>query len=356
MLINLTHPRSSEYARKLTFHFISFKPLITKYIDLHFILTENLSPGLQEQDLYQTEKSEQEFQQSLEDEKSKKMIVESLHHEGLLLSESSTRVEPLMPAGRIYNIPKNKRKIILDQFLLSTKNFYSNYSRTESLLIVPDLENPSEIVPVSIWAKYKDKIEAFERILEFSQYFHQETDIKESKELKKYKFGDYPFVRYLFEEQFDYSGFREDEEHSKGLDSDTIKINIVRFIEKIEKKLRVSKKKEFANTFFYSGYDIEVLTFELNSLKGIKAKFEIRPNGERVIYLVYTAQNVIDPLDVEHLFRKYGEELISGKNEIEIDVEDQEKLEKIMSFGKEPAEIFELYLEDKRKEEKTQVK
>jgi hypothetical protein len=90
-------------------------------------------------------------------------------------------------------------------------------------------------------------------------------------------------------------------------------------------------------------------------LRGFEAKFEVRGDGDRVIHVVYQVKNVVDPDDVEYLFGKYGNELRSGLDEIEIDEGDQEKMEKMMRLGKTPDEIYKIYLESKVKSQDKEV-
>ena len=361
---------SSLHSSILTYHFLSFKPLLSRYLDLQFILTESLVPGLDSIQSHEESQTESEFQSSLQDEAVKSTILEyikslktppldpsSLSDLDSLQTTSISYPNALMPAGRINHIKKNKRKIMIEQFLLSSKHYFDHYSKTETLMIVPQLENPSEVVPISFWSNYTAKLKAYEKILNSSKYFYQELELKEAKFLKKFKFGDFPFERFLYESQFNFMNKNEDQDMKdvKKLDKKEIFQKISKFVKKVEENLLVSKKTSFKKSFFYYGDDFEMITREINALRGFEAKFEVRGDGDRVIHVVYQVKNVVDPDDVEYLFGKYGNELRSGLDEIEIDEGDQEKMEKMMRLGKTPDEIYKIYLESKVKSQDKEV-
>ena len=368
---------ASLHSSILTYHFLSFKPLLSRYLDLQFILTESLVPGLESIQSHEESLTESAFQSSLQDEALKSSLLEFIKlsktppldpaapltdldpASAFESSQLNSRSYPnaLMPAGRINHLKKHKRRIMLEQFLLSTKHYFDHYSKTETLMIVPQLENPSEVIPIGFWSNYTSKIKAYEKIISSSQFFHQEAEVKEAKFLKKYKFGDFPFERFLYESKFSFMCKNEGEDlkDAKKIDKKTIFQKISKFVQKVEENLLVSKEKNFKKSFFYYGDDFEMITKEINALRGFEAKFEVRGNGDRVIHVTYRVKNVVDPDVVGYLFGKYGKELRSGCDEIEIDEEDQEKMENMMRLGKTPAEIYKIYLESKVKGQDKEV-
>lgn len=353
--------QASDYSKKLNFHFISFEPFIIKYLDLHFVLNENLEPGLEENSEFFDNLRIDKFKKEMEDEEEKKSLLKDLEDSGLSRPEFDEEDHDhtlLMSNGRMYDFRKNYKKIFIRQFLLSSKNLFEKSSQVENLLIVPDIECPREIVPCSVWASFKDKMKALEKIKLCSRYFYElipEVVENDHKVLAKFKYGDFPTERFLYEPEFDY--FKKPVTEKKSQIDEKIKelplskVQILqklkKFVENIEKNVVFGRKKVYSKSFLFVGSDVEGFVEEIGKFSGFKAGFDVMKTGEVVIQVFYKMKNCIELSDVEKLNRKYGKEILAGITEIDVDEEDQASMMKLLKMDKKPAEILQQYLKEK---------
>jgi hypothetical protein len=352
---------SSIYSKKLNFHFISLKPLITKRLDLHFVLNENLDPGLQEASELFDNQEQQKFQKELEEENEKNVILQYLESKGLSkpeINEDDPESIAFMPVGRIFELKKNYKKIMTRQFLLTSKNLFDQRNYFENLLIIPDIESPREMVPNCVWANFKEKMKGLEKIKLCAGYFFEQIpDVvsQDHKVLKKYKFGDFPNERFYYEPEFDYyqkpfSGVEWDRKgKNKGLPLDRpgVLSKLKGFVENIERKVVFGKKKVFRKSFLFCGEDLEGLVEDIGKLPGFKAGLEVTELGDKYVHIFYKMRNCIEKEEIEKLNRKYGKEILAGVEEIDIDEEDQESLSKLLKLNQSPAITIKQYLKER---------
>jgi hypothetical protein len=108
-------------------------------------------------------------------------------------------------------------KMLNKQFIMFPEKIPVRKEEVKTYQIVPDMEFPSEMPPRKLWSNNGEKTMAYETILSYSQFFHEKipnTVAKDPALLQKEKFGDFPFIRHVFEPREDYNHLSK---HAKSL-------------------------------------------------------------------------------------------------------------------------------------------
>lgn len=153
-----------------------------------------------------------------------------------------------------------------------------------------------------------------------------------------------------------------DSEYEDEIEKSSNELDYKKVIEQlnIEKK-RYSKKiklldelgvpeyeQTISKTFKYEGEeDIDKYIEELNKIPGNEAKWAENNEGEKIVYVGCKVEKPFDVDEARYLSEKYGDLIINSKDEeIEIDPEDVEMMERMKRFILEPNQIFEVLLHD----------
>lgn len=135
------------------------------------------------------------------------------------------------------------------------------------------------------------------------------------------------------------------EEHAKNFADIDNKI-----LKKYEKAIEIAgpdlmTKRFQTNTkkFKYEGDDIDEYVKNLNKIEGMDAKYSKNEAGDMMVHVVCKPKYNVDFEEVKILFDKYGKqfEVTENVEDIEIDEEDQEKLQRFMDLDMSSKDLFE---------------
>ena len=96
----------------------------------------------------------------------------------------------------------------------------------------------------------------------------------------------------------------------------------------------------YTTSFKYEGDDVEKYVNELNSIKPLQASYIKRETDETIVNVIYDMKFKVKYEDAEYIYTKYGEEILSGKEDLEIDEEDEEKLQNLINVDISPQELY----------------
>lgn len=304
--------------------------------------------------------------------------------------------------GRIYNKKMFFKKQIMRNYMLSLRERPIKSDDTSDMISIPEVEHPRDLPPVRVWSSAKDKIQAKEKLINYEQLFQSKIPqavLDSPMILVKEKHIDFPNIRFAYYPDFDYlktpnEDFSKDNRKSvlhilrckiRAIASGNIQnFNPDDLIEKNEEIKILHEKPNFhmfsdedeqgmnnekygenqksnmgdfgrnlndilipekylmmTKKFKYDGGDVEEYVGKLNQIQGMEAEYSQNKAGETIVYVVCKPKYNIDVEEVKMLYRKYGSEIISGNEEIEIDEEDQDRFQKLMGLGVDLRELFE---------------
>ncbi|OMJ73735.1 hypothetical protein SteCoe_27505 [Stentor coeruleus] len=114
-------------------------------------------------------------------------------------------------------------------------------------------------------------------------------------------------------------------------------------IEKIGPDLVMKMNQTRTKKFKYDGEDVDKYVKNLNKTKGFDAKYSKNDVGETIVHVVCEPKYNVNYEEIKMLFDKYESQVEEAENEnsIEIDEEDQEKLQRFLDLDISAKNLFE---------------
>jgi hypothetical protein len=145
--------------------------------------------------------------------------------------------------GRLYDKKFDYTKKLMKSYILNPDEVPVRKEDINSLVIFPEVEFPKELPPVKLWASTKDKLKAKQKIISYSEFFHEpipEEIASNPSLLVKEQYGDFPNIRYRYELPYDYLKPPKDD-----LEVNKHKL----YMKKLREKIRNITKKEEIQKF-----------------------------------------------------------------------------------------------------------
>ncbi|OMJ94788.1 hypothetical protein SteCoe_1968 [Stentor coeruleus] len=303
--------------------------------------------------------------------------------------------------GRVYNKKMFFKKQMMKNYMISLRERHIINDDTNDMISIPEVEHPRDLPSVHVWSSNKDKIQAKQKLVSYGQLFKSQipqTVLDNPMILIKEKHIDFPHIRFAYIPEFDYfktpyEDFNKDikKNHMHALrfkirdiksfspddlidKNEEIKIlnekkNFNMFSDEDEdqqgKDIENYNEKEMGNResfgtgkntnevlipenylvktkkFKYDGEDVGEYVKKLNQIQGMEAEYSKNEAGETIVYVVCKPKYDIDVEELKMLYKKYGNEIASGNEEIEIDEEDQDGFRRLMDLGIDLRELFE---------------
>ena len=118
------------------------------------------------------------------------------------------------------------------------------------------------------------------------------------------------------------------------------KVKELKFLKRVGPILGTKSDISYSTKFKFNGQDVDSYVRQLNEVRGFNAVHSKNPFGEDIVSVGYTHSFKVKLEDVELFCSKYLNDALAANNEIEVDEEDAERIQKMLDTNISSQDLF----------------